>query len=247
MRHLRIFCAAMTLGVIALACGGGSTGGSLPTSPPATPSVPSNPCDSIRLDPAVSAALPVPDTLPAKRRGPALDRGSRYGVLDALWTHEAARRGGAPQAAGAEHALADVGEVAVIQDNGDIVLPANTFDLTGVGLSFAPNAAGGFDVRRGDVTFQQDLGTRLAVEYRRRVLDPVLRPPARLRLDQLGRQPHLRAIRHREHRARHLAVPCRPAADCGRLRRPRPVGRRCRIRQLEERHLHGDVVRRARV
>jgi len=153
----------MTLGVIALACGGGSTGGSLPTSPPATPSVPSNPCDSIRLDPAVSAALPVPDTLPAKRRGPALDRGSRYGVLDALWTHEAARRGGAPQAAGAEHALADVGEVAVIQDNGDIVLPANTFDLTGVGLSFAPNAAGGFDLRRGDATFQPDLGTRLAL------------------------------------------------------------------------------------
>ena len=60
-------------------------------------------------------------------------------------------------------ATADIGEVAVIQDNGDIILPANAFDLGGVGLSFVPNASGGFDVRRGDATFQSDLGTRLTL------------------------------------------------------------------------------------
>jgi hypothetical protein len=103
------------------------------------------------------------DEASGKRRGPVLDRDPRYAIFDALWTHEAPRRGRPPQAFDARGATADIGEIAVIQDNGDIILPANAFDLGNVGLSFVPNAAGGFDVRRGDATFQSELGTRLSL------------------------------------------------------------------------------------
>jgi hypothetical protein len=156
------------LGVLAAACGGGSDSGDSSTLPGTPPTPTANPCDVIRAASFETEAVTEPGTgggqTSTKRRGPALDRDPRYAILDALWTHEAPRRERLPQAAfETQAATADIGEVAVIQDNGDIVLPANAFDLGGVGLTFAPNAGGGFDVRRGDATFQSDLGTRLTL------------------------------------------------------------------------------------
>ncbi len=43
---------------------------------------------------------------------------------------------------------ADVGDVAVMEDRGDLVIRRNPFDLDGAGLRFAPNSNGGFDVVR---------------------------------------------------------------------------------------------------
>jgi hypothetical protein len=164
MRPIRILHAGVLIGLLSAACGGGSDGGTSSTSPPSTPSTPAaNPCDSIRTATADAAAATGDGTIAVKPRGPVLDRDPRYAIFDALWTHEARRRGRLPQAFDTQGATADIGEIAVIQDNGDIILPANTFDLGNVGLSFVPNAAGGFDVRRGDATFQSELGTRLSL------------------------------------------------------------------------------------
>ena len=40
----------------------------------------------------------------------------------------------------------DEGDVAVLQDRGDLVIRRNVFDLDGAGVRFSPNAAGGYDV-----------------------------------------------------------------------------------------------------
>jgi hypothetical protein len=153
----------MLLAVLAGACGGDSSDGGSSTSPsnPSTPAA--NPCDAIRTATAVAGFGTGGASGSTKPRGPAIDRDPRYAIFDALWTHEAPRRERPPQAFGTQAATADVGEIAVIQDGGDIILPANAFDLGGIGLTFVPNAAGGFDVRRGDATFQSDLGTRLTL------------------------------------------------------------------------------------
>jgi hypothetical protein len=68
---------------------------------------------------------------------------------DILWRHRAAEGRPAPLAAATPGASADVGEIAVIQDEGDLVAPPNAFDLPGTGLRFAPRA-GGYDVSRID-------------------------------------------------------------------------------------------------
>jgi hypothetical protein len=161
MRTLRMLCASVLLALLAATCGGSNHGSNSGSSSPSPPPTSTNPCDGIRIE-AAQAAL-TDSSAPAKPRVPALDRDPRRALFDTLWTHEASRRDRSRQAAGTGAALADVGEVAVIQDNGDIILPASAFDLGGVGLSFVPNSAGGFEVRRGDATFQSDLGSRLTL------------------------------------------------------------------------------------
>ena len=52
----------------------------------------------------------------------------------------------------------DVGDVAVIQDDGDLIAQANAFDLRATGLRFVPNGSGGYDVVRTDSTFRADIG-----------------------------------------------------------------------------------------
>lgn len=164
MRRLRALVIAVALGMLAGACGGSGGGSSSTTPTPApAPSPSTNPCDGIAAAAAVAVESARVDGRPTKPRGPAIDRDPRYALFDALWTHEARRRQTSPQAFSAQASGADVGEIAVIQDNGDIILPANAFDVVGTGLTFAPNAAGGYDVRRGDAAFQKDLGTRLTL------------------------------------------------------------------------------------
>jgi hypothetical protein len=57
----------------------------------------------------------------------------------------------------------DVGEIAVILDQGDIVAPPTTFDLRNSGVRFTRNASGGYDARRIDPSFRQTLGQQLAL------------------------------------------------------------------------------------
>ena len=58
---------------------------------------------------------------------------------------------------------ADVGDVAVLRDEGDLILPANTYDLKAVGLRFTRNGSGGYDVRQAESAFRTTLGTRLTL------------------------------------------------------------------------------------
>lgn len=152
------------VGVLVLftsACGGTGNGTGLPPSPPPPAA---NPCTTAGLEAEEQAPAAVPDPDPAraiKRVSP--DGGSRWRALDALWAHRQAesRQPLAPPSRELARPSADAGDIALIADEGELVLPPNTFDLQDVGLRFTPNASGGYDVRRLDTAFRPDLGARL--------------------------------------------------------------------------------------
>jgi hypothetical protein len=87
----------------------------------------------------------------------------RYDVRDPrdlLALHELDRQGAVSSRAGRSVASRS-GDIAVLEDDGSLVVAANAFDLGGVGLHFEPNAQGGYDVRRASATFAGSLGQRL--------------------------------------------------------------------------------------
>jgi hypothetical protein len=153
--------ALVALAALASACGGSSGTPSPGPSPTATPGP--------VVTSACTAALAAQDDL-----GPALQaaRGKEHGGLahdkrdprDVLWSHRiAAGQGRVHADAVRAAATTDVGDIAVLQDDGSLILPANVFDLVGQGLRFVRNATGGFDVSHIDATFRPNLGTRLSL------------------------------------------------------------------------------------
>ena len=154
--------AATALGLLISACGGS---GSPPSNPAPGPST--DPCATAALEDEAEAP---PPTGPTARAGKTniLDGNPRWRVLDALWTHhEAGRpdrpgRRDRPRLAPTRN-TADVGNIAVVQDEGDLILPPNTYDLRSLGLRFTRNAGGGYDVVRIDGAFRSALGTRLTL------------------------------------------------------------------------------------
>jgi hypothetical protein len=154
---------------LAASCGGGGSGsgggsggsGGGGTTPPPN----QNPCATAALEAEDNPAEP--GTSAPRKRNP-LDTSSRWRVLDSLWLHRQAElmRARTPlpsataDAPGIGRPAADVGEIAVVQDEGDVVLPANQYDLRNIGLKFTRNGSGGYDVARIDATFRQSLGTR---------------------------------------------------------------------------------------
>lgn len=94
---------------------------------------------------------------------PGLDPDPRGRHLDELWKHRMAvsrrPRGIAPY----EGASEDRGEIAVLQDAGDLVTRANPFDLADAAVRFRSNASGGYDVEQAPYGFRQPLGEVLAL------------------------------------------------------------------------------------
>lgn len=155
------FGSALLAGLVA--CGGGGGGGTPPpTSPPPTSS---NPCTNVSL---TGLSAPADERLRAEKRL-RIDGGSRYSVLNALALHKSRRRGspgeaaGSPPPRGAGADAVDVGEIAVVQDAGDLIAPPNTFDLRGAGVRFTRNGSGGYDAQRADGTFRGTLGRQLTL------------------------------------------------------------------------------------
>jgi len=56
-----------------------------------------------------------------------------------------------------------VGEVAVVEDAGDLMIKANPVDLGDVGLRFAANDSGGYDIATTSYGFRQPLGNAVAL------------------------------------------------------------------------------------
>jgi len=77
-----------------------------------------------------------------------------------LALHLLPRDGGVSARAAASSAPRS-GDIAVVSDDGSIVVGANPFDLGGAALRFDPNGQGGYDVRRASGGFRSDLGRRL--------------------------------------------------------------------------------------
>ena len=151
-----------------VACGGGGNGGSSP--PPSQPppgNSPQNVCaaaDTAGVE-VQGEALARDPRLPAKPSG-GLDGSTRWRVLEDLWIHaQAEARGGPDRRASAAPPLdgVDVGAIAVLQDEGDLLVAPNPLDLQNSGLRFTPNGGGGYDVRTVDGSFRTAVGTRLTL------------------------------------------------------------------------------------
>ncbi len=142
--------------ILTVGCGGGTGTSPPPPSTSPTPSTP-NPCTAALAE--VSGVRQVVGE--RKVVGPDVHGPSR--ALGALWAHEAAARRGQIRTALPQPQSEDVGDVAVLQDEGDLVLPPNRFDLAGDGLRFTPNGSGGYDVAAVDGTFRQALGSKLSL------------------------------------------------------------------------------------
>jgi hypothetical protein len=152
-----------------MACGGGSggngnDGGGNP--PPPGPS--QDPCAAAGIEAEVSVGA-VRETPwgPYGKNVP--DGVVRWRVLDDLWTHRAGLAFGlvSPKTqlqVGTDAATEDIGDIAVLQDEGDLVQRPNQLDIRNIGLRWTRNGAGGYDVRKIDATFRSNLGSRFTLE-----------------------------------------------------------------------------------
>jgi hypothetical protein len=151
----------MVCAALGVACGG--DGESSPTAlpspspPPATSAL--NPCPATRA----SVSARIDDSARALKASTPTRVDPRGTLGDILWRHRANQGRVVPLASDPGRASADVGEIAVIQDEGDLVAPANPFDLQGTGLRFVPRG-GGYDVSRIDASFQAAIGDPLTLQ-----------------------------------------------------------------------------------
>jgi hypothetical protein len=137
-----------------------STSTTTTTTPPSS----QNPCANITLnalDDVSRDRLPAPANPEKKRER--LDDATPFNVLNALYAHRSALERGQIAPSPDRATAQDVGEISVIQDEGDLIARPNTFDLKGVGLRFSPNGAGGYDVTGIDASFRSTLGRRLTL------------------------------------------------------------------------------------
>lgn len=159
---MKRFVVAVALGLLASACG--SSSGSSTTPPPTT----TDPC-AAAADQEEQPEIP-PQGLAAPRelKTNVVDGSPRWRVLDALWTHQeyVERIGRTPDERRRLTARnsADIGDIAVLQDEGDLILPPNTYDLRSVGLRFTRNGSGGYSVAKIDGNFRATLGNRLMLD-----------------------------------------------------------------------------------
>ncbi|HKH74580.1 MAG TPA: hypothetical protein VKA59_24640, partial [Vicinamibacterales bacterium] len=126
------------------------------TLPPAPlPTFAQNSCPASSVASAVTSA-----TSPTRSKNAGrVVHGDPRGMLgDVLWRHRAGASLRTASGGVTSLATEDVGEVAVIQDEGDVITPANTFDLQFRGLRYTPRSGGGYDVSATDGSFRAALG-----------------------------------------------------------------------------------------
>jgi hypothetical protein len=143
--------------------GNASNGGGSTTPPPSTSP---NPCSTADTAEVAAVGALVRSGLPPPDKSAIIDggypRGRAYGAIALHRIAEAARATARPAAVTSGPHAADVGDIAVLQDTGELVVPQNTFDLGGVGLKFSP-AGTGYSVSKIDATFRSPLGSRVTL------------------------------------------------------------------------------------
>jgi hypothetical protein len=162
------------LGSIAIAaCGGSSSSsgnsngnGNSSGSTPPPPATSANPCANADTAEVAAVGVWLQSGLTPPDKSTIVDggnpRGRAHGAIALHRIAEAARATARPSAVTPGPHAADVGEIAVLQDTGDLVVPQNTFDLGGVGLRFTP-AGTGYSVSKIDATFRTALGSRVTL------------------------------------------------------------------------------------
>jgi hypothetical protein len=150
--------------MLAGACGGGSgRSGGTPTPPPGgTPDVCSgtgDEADAVDVSPARTRE----DVDLAIRKSERADGNPRGRLFDALWLNRSRTDLDRTAAAATGRSAIDIGEIAVVQDEGDLIASPNPYDLRNLGLRFTRNLAGGYDVGRIDGGLRTTLGSRLTL------------------------------------------------------------------------------------
>jgi hypothetical protein len=124
-----------------------------------------DPCSTLApLSTRPSTPAPTAPVLREAKAG-TLDHDDRRRHLDSLWGDRAAaaRRRVSPRAEEPAGVSLDVGEIAVLQDNGDLIYDRNPLDLSDEAMRMTVNAAGGYDVVHVPYSFRQPLGTPLTL------------------------------------------------------------------------------------
>ena len=121
-----------------------------------------DPCAGVLPDdPRGGPRRPLGQIPVTKRRG--FDPDPRRRHLDRVWTHRDARSRGLGRLAPLETTDTDSGEIAVLQDVGDLMTLPNPLDLSDAALRFRPNASGGYDVEQAAYGFRQPLGDEVVL------------------------------------------------------------------------------------
>ena len=155
--------AALALAAALAACGGSGNGGGSSPPPGGGGGTAQNPCTTASLEADITEGAP-PDPAAYARKKEITDGNPRGRLLDALWLNRsrAGRAGRAPSLTEGRNAV-DVGDIAIVQDDGDLIQPPNTYDLRNVGLRFTRNDAGGYDITHIDAAFRTAVGNRLTL------------------------------------------------------------------------------------
>ena len=143
--------------LVGAACGGG--GGTSTT----TTTIPASSSGSCAI-PVVTESVVARATADAKAISTG-DRATRRGrVYQELWKHEAAdETRNRTRTIGPQSVVQDIGQIAVVRDERDIILPANAYDLRSLAVTFARSGVGGFDLRPSSRSFQSSVGTKITL------------------------------------------------------------------------------------
>ncbi len=154
---------AIAIALLTAGCGG--SGGGSTTTPPTSPPVASTGC-TIPFETASLRERAAPVVKPESTG----DRKTRRGrVYEELWKHQAAlaRQGTSdrqrPTSISPAATAEDIGQIAVMRDEGDLVIPANQFDLQSKAFVFSRNGSGGYDVRPSTRSFQSTVGDKISL------------------------------------------------------------------------------------
>jgi hypothetical protein len=165
MRPHRRFGPVLLL-VTLVACGGSDN--TPPSTPPTTTPPPTgqtqNPCVAALAQAETEAAPFEPS------RATGIDGKGRLGlaadqrdVADLLWRSAVAARATTRATPAPDAISQDIGDIAVIEDDGTLLLGRNAFDVRNVGLRFERNSGGGYDVTATTSGFRTSLGRRLTL------------------------------------------------------------------------------------
>jgi hypothetical protein len=171
-----------SLVALAAACGGGSGDGGQTPPPGNGGGGAANPCSTAAAEQAESGPVGIVaggQSGAVTNKKIIADGSSRGRTLEAMWLHDAAEKqrrerssrvGARAEGAAQDRATTspapvaqDIGEIAVLQDQGDLVAGANQFDIANNGFRFTRNGSGGYTVSKIDATFRSALGTRLTL------------------------------------------------------------------------------------
>ena len=123
-----------------------------------------SPCPAAPPETAFRNLVAAAPPLGSDKRLGLVDDGGRWSVLDSVWNHRTAVERGLLQPLAAAGTTADNGEIAVLQDAGDLFRASNVYDLRDVTLRFAANDDGGYDVTHlGVAAWRSPLGGALTL------------------------------------------------------------------------------------